>query len=286
MRGFLKKLNEPFPDSDSPRQNLIHILSIGVFVTLFIYIFNSGGIHNSQGNVFLNCVPFGIITILCALFFDFFIEKILKIDRTRSSWTFKKWILSMFGLLFLISLGNYSYFIYLTSLEESSLYEFMMIMVNTITIGLFPIIVSGLMIQINANKKNQIQAADLQPHLPTEKIQEKIICLSSNNKSEDLTLAVQDIFYLEAMQNYVSVCYQKDGQIKKDLLRNTIKNIELEVKESPLIRCHRSFVVNTELIEKVEGNAQGLRLSLKSLEEVIIPVSRKYIPILKEIIRG
>jgi DNA-binding LytR/AlgR family response regulator len=87
------------------------------------------------------------------------------------------------------------------------------------------------------------------------------------------------------MQNYVSVCFQKDGISQKELLRNTIKNLETQIQSSVLIRCHRSFMVNSDLIEKVEGNAQGLRLNLKNLEDFEVPVSRKYIPILKEIIK-
>jgi len=38
------------------------------------------------------------------------------------------------------------------------------------------------------------------------------------------------------------------------------------------------------LIEKVAGNAQGLRLSLSNLSDVEIPVSRKYIAALKSLI--
>jgi len=283
LNRLFKKLNEPFPDPDSPKESFITILWVGLFITLFLYFISPNEIHNYQGNTLLLCARFGLITILVAWFLDLLIIHVLKIDRSLPSWTLWKWIVSMIVLVSCIGIANYGYIVYLTSLPVH-ISHFIEVMSTTVLIGLFPIAFSGLVIQINANKKNQIQAAHLQPHFPIKKTQEREIHFSSNNKKQNLALPVQNVLYLEAMQNYVSVCYQKDGATKKELLRNTIKNIESDISDSPLIRCHRSFIVNSDLIEKVEGNAQGLRLSLKNLDEVIVPVSRKYIPILKGII--
>ncbi len=235
-----------------------------------------------RGNVLFLCAQFGLITILISFIFDFTIFYILKIDRTLPSWTLIKWIISVLVLVILISIGNYAYILYISE-SPAVMPHFIEVMFTTMIVGIFPIVFSGLIIQLNANKKNQIHAAHLQTHFPVESVKDKIIHFPSNNKNQELALPIQKVFYLEAMQNYVSVCYQKDGQVKKELIRNTIKNIEIQVNESSLMRCHRSFIVNSDLIEKVEGNAQGLRLSLRDLEDEIIPVSRKYIPTLKEI---
>lgn len=282
MKRFFRKFNEPFPDPDSSKQSFIHTLWVGLFITLFLYFITPNDLDNFDGNTFLLCARFGIITVVVATLFDFLLIFILKIDRTIPSWTFKKWILSMIMLIALISIANYAYITYLSS-KPLVLSHFFEVMVTTSIIGLFPVVFSGLIIQINANNKNQIQAAEIQSHFPIQKTKEQVIHFSSNNKNQNLEVAVKNVFYLEAMQNYVSVCYKEEGQVKKELIRNTIKNLEAQNQESPLMRCHRSFIVNSELIEKVEGNAQGLRLSLKNLDDVIVPVSRKYIPILREI---
>ena len=141
-----------------------------------------------------------------------------------------------------------------------------------------------MVVQIKSNQRNQIQAAALQTNFPRKEIHHEVVHLFSDNKSQDFQIPINDIFYIEAMQNYVSVCFFKNGKIEKELLRNTIKNLEAQLNSTVLVRYHRSFIVNSDLIENVEGNAQGLRLSLKNLEDFEIPVSRKYIPILKEII--
>ncbi len=283
LKRFLNKLNEPFPESKTIKENFFNVLGVGVFITLFLYFFQVGGMNSYSGNVFLMCMNFGIITVVVALIFDFFVRYILKIKRDEPSWTLKKWIIHMFILLILISLGNYAYYVYLAGLGNISWADFWAMGIYTVSVGIFPVVFSGLLIQINSSNQNQVQAEGLKTSFPKENIHYEVIHLFSDNKNQDFQIPTNDVFFIEAMQNYVSVCYYKDGKIQKELLRNTIKNMEDQLEATVLIRCHRSYIVNSDLIENVEGNAQGLRLSLKNLEDFEVPVSRKYIPVLKSI---
>jgi len=284
LKRFFKKLNEPFPESENPTGNVINVLGVGIFITFFLYFFQVGGINNYGGNVFLMCLGFGIITVVVAITFDFFVGYVLKIKRNEPSWTLKKWIIDMFFLLIFISQANYAFYSYLAGFKNIGWADFGAMIVYTVSVGIFPVVFSGLVVQIKSNQRNQIQAAALQTNFPKKEIHHEVVHLFSDNKSQDFQIPINDIFYIEAMQNYVSVCFFKNGKIEKELLRNTIKNLEAQLNSTVLVRCHRSFIVNSDLIENVEGNAQGLRLSLKNLEDFEIPVSRKYIPILKEII--
>jgi hypothetical protein len=285
LKRFLKKLNEPFPESETPKENVLNVIGVGIFITFFLYFFNVGGMRSYSGNVFLICMGFGGITIVIALIFDFFVSKVLHVKRDEPSWTFKKWIFYMLVLLIFISLGNYTYYVFLAGFKNIGWEDFWAMILYTVAVGMFPVVFSGLITQIRSNQKHQIQAADLQSNFPKKEIHHEIVHLFSDNKNQDFQIHIDDIFCIEAMQNYVSVCFQKDGKTQKELLRNTIKNMEVQLQSTVLIRCHRSYIVNSDLIENVEGNAQGLRLTLKKLEEFKIPVSRKYIPILKELIK-
>ncbi|MFK7771457.1 MAG: LytTR family DNA-binding domain-containing protein [Saprospiraceae bacterium] len=284
MKQFLKKLNEPFPESETPRGNVINVIGVGAFITFFLYFFQVGGMNNYDGNAFLMCLNFGVITVVVALFFDFFVAYVLKIKKDEPSWTLKKWIIYMFLLLILISQVNYAYYCYLAGFKNIGWEDFWAMIFYTVSVGIFPVVFSGLIVQIKSNQRNQIQAADLQTSFPKKEIHHEVVHLFSDNKNQNFQIPINDIFYIEAMQNYVSVCYFKNETTQKELLRNTIKNLEAQLDSTILIRCHRSFIVNSDLIENVEGNAQGLRLSLKKLDDFEVPVSRKYIPVLKKII--
>ena len=73
-----------------------------------------------------------------------------------------------------------------------------------------------------------------------------------------------------------------ENKLKKVTHRVTLSSFEIQLKEvSSLVRCHRSYMVNLNKVKNISGNAQGLKLELINHSE-IIPVSRKYIPIVKE----
>jgi multisubunit Na+/H+ antiporter MnhG subunit len=67
--------------------------------------------------------------------------------------------------------------------------------------------------------------------------------------------------------------------------RTTIRQIEETLQqELAFVRCHRAYIVNTGRIDRVTGNAQGYKLSLRDTSEEI-PVSRIYLNAIKEILR-
>ena len=87
----------------------------------------------------------------------------------------------------------------------------------------------------------------------------------------------ENIRYAEAMQNYVTVWFLDNDSLQKEVLRATVSSIEEQLSDCAVIRCHRSYLVNVDAVEKVTGNAQGLRLKLSGITQEEVPVSRSYI---------
>lgn len=280
MKNILKKLNEPFPESNSFQDDFRFIVGVGIFVTLFLYFFQPFGVNHYPGNPFWICAAFGVITIIVSSAYEFFCTYILKLKKDIPSWTLGKWIFFTVGLVSIIALSNYLFLFYMqwVSIDVDA---FLQIFTGTLFIGLFPIVLSGLMIQMNADKRNQTQAIGMQEALPALPTVIQEITLTNHTNQSALTLSANQLYYLEAMQNYVSIHHRKETTIEKVLFRHTLSAMEKQLQNTSIIRCHRSYLVNTNLIEKVTGNAQGLRLTLKGLPDVQIPVSRKYIPTLK-----
>lgn len=86
----------------------------------------------------------------------------------------------------------------------------------------------------------------------------------------------KDLLVLESTDNYISVYYILDGKIERELLRNTMKNMEILFTDSTIIRCHRSFMINTQNIERVKKEGKKLNLKIRQLEKPV-PVSEKYL---------
>jgi DNA-binding LytR/AlgR family response regulator len=110
----------------------------------------------------------------------------------------------------------------------------------------------------------------------------KSIDFASENSNETLNLLVGDVALIKSADNYVEIIYKDDGNFKKKLIRNTLKNIELQIKQySNFIRCHRICIVNMHFIEKLNKDYSSNWLTIKGYNEQI-PVSRQYLLKLKE----
>ena len=110
----------------------------------------------------------------------------------------------------------------------------------------------------------------------------KSIDFISENKAEILTLLIAEIAFIRSADNYVEIVYKQGDDFKKSLIRNTLKNIELQLKEySNFIRCHRISIVNRHYIEKLSRSYNNHWITIKGYKEQI-PVSRQYLLKLKE----
>jgi DNA-binding LytR/AlgR family response regulator len=112
----------------------------------------------------------------------------------------------------------------------------------------------------------------------------KSIIFASDSGTEFLDLLIADVAFIRSADNYVEIVYHKGDGIKKKLLRNTLRSIELQIKPySNFLRCHRMCIVNSHFIEKLNKNYGRYSLSVKGHDE-IIPVSRQYLLKIKEIL--
>jgi len=104
----------------------------------------------------------------------------------------------------------------------------------------------------------------------------ELIDFYSENRSEKFSLLSSDILFIKSADNYTEIHYTEGDQIKKRLIRNTLKNLELQLEAFPnFIRCHRISIVNLHKIEKLVANCNTHALIIKGLEEKL-PVSRSY----------
>ncbi len=111
------------------------------------------------------------------------------------------------------------------------------------------------------------------------------ITLMDENGTAKLALKTENLLFIQASSNYVEVYYLENGILSKSLLRNSIKNLEPAFTDTPIIRCHRSFIVNTNNIEIARKTSSGYDLKLNQFSDFAIPVSRSYISEFKKFLQ-
>lgn len=115
-----------------------------------------------------------------------------------------------------------------------------------------------------------------------EDILNKSIEFISETGTENLTLLIAEVVFIQSADNYVEIAYMDGDNHKKTLIRNTLKNVELQIKPySNFIRCHRTCIVNMHYIEKLNQDYSSHWVTIKGYNEKI-PVSRQYLLKLRE----
>ncbi len=80
------------------------------------------------------------------------------------------------------------------------------------------------------------------------------------NKNGHTLMQYEDIVYIEAQSNYC-VIYLKHG--KKHTVSKTLKEIE-NLLPNTFLRTHKSFIVNTQFIEKINTTKKQITLNTKT----------------------
>ncbi len=87
----------------------------------------------------------------------------------------------------------------------------------------------------------------------------------------------QDILYLKGADNYVTIYYNDHQKLDHLMIRTTLKQLEEELKEFNIIRCHRSYMANMDHIKLIEKDKDGLIIRLDHPQPTEVPVSKTYI---------
>ena len=101
---------------------------------------------------------------------------------------------------------------------------------------------------------------------------------------EHVTLEISNLLYIEAVGNYVKVTQIHDGEVKTNMLRATVKQMEDSLQAYPMIvRCHRAFMVNLGQVEQIFSKSHAMQLVMRHSHDAI-PVSRSNVNKLKELL--
>ena len=132
------------------------------------------------------------------------------------------------------------------------------------------------------NSNGTLEASSTQSPLPQEGLGETITL--EGNTNERVSLDISNLFYIEAVGNYVKVCQLQGNEVHTNMLRATMKQMEDSLQAYPMIvRCHRAFMVNLSQVEQISSNSRAMQLVIRHSHDAI-PVSRSNVNKLKELL--
>jgi len=91
-----------------------------------------------------------------------------------------------------------------------------------------------------------------------------------------LSVKPDNLYYIESADNYVQIHYHNLGKMQVLMIRNSMKNIEWRFKDSTLVRCHRSYLVNLKKVQMVKRVEGEVVLDFNDEKIAALPVSKAY----------
>jgi hypothetical protein len=291
--------NQPYPALDPASTQLRRAGLIGLFVGLFLLTFQPFNLSLWEtDNKTVKILGFGLITfVVTAVHFTVW-PLLFPNAFAEERWTVGKTIAFVLANVLLIAVVNYLYLIYLLEIRFAT-HNLLWMLLATSLIGIFPTTGTVLAAYIRQLRKYRDSAPTLlQPASPALPIvgssseraaptpaAPNVLTLIADNEKDRLTLTPADLLYIESSDNYCTVVYEKAGKTTKVLLRSSLGRLESQVADAGrpnrIIRCHRSFVVNLDRVERVTGNAQGYKLHLAG-DQTVVPVARKYNDLIRQ----
>lgn len=280
MRSFLL---QPYPFGYSTKRKLSVCALIGLFVTLFIALFQPFGMSELPvAQQWLHAAYFGLVTFFVSGLIQAGLPRLLPPLFVEAHWKSWKEIVLLLLVLLCISAANYGLMFWLYP-QTNMFRSFGQVLLMTVQIGIFPVVAVVFFKQLLLYRRyaaaalavNQTIDAPTATPVPEQMAGAAIdIELSGEGQKDRLQLALTNLLWVASADNYVRVHYRTAGEVRSQLLRASLKNIEQQLAPHPgFFRCHRMYLVNLEQVTGVSGNAQGLRLHISGTEETV-PVSR------------
>jgi len=274
---MLKFLDEPFPFFlNDNGKNTALILVTSIFVTLFLTLYTP---FENPYNTLANNIGWGAYCFIALYATLILLPKLFPNLFELTRWTLLKYIL--FNTWLFLSIGIL--FTVINSLlfhcDMSYLALFIKTQREVVLTGLIPLIVVTILTKNNLLKQNLADAVETNKTIheiedirEKPKLQDNKITLSTDT-SETFSLKLTELVYAAAVDNYTEIYWRNESKVAVKLLRATLKNIEAQLHNQFMVRCHRSYLINVQEIESISGNTNGYKLKMKNTETEI-PVSR------------
>jgi len=147
-------------------------------------------------------------------------------------------------------------------------------LINTALVLLLPYTISWLYFSWKEKSRllenmEQEKSADMHP--------KTLVAFHDERGDLKISIMLENLLYIESADNYATIFYRNKSGQAHYLLRNSLKWMEDNLtKDTPLIRCHRSYIVNMDKVKILKKERGGLVLELDAENTPDIPVSKTY----------
>jgi len=278
---MLDFLNKSYPFNDDPKQNFKFSIGISLGIFLFILFFQPIELMTTDfNNKLLIIAGFGGISFFSLILLLIIAPSVFPGLFMPGKWNFKRDIVLNVCIWVLISVVSTFYARYVGKTNITFYSVFVIVFLSLVQVAI--LIITNRFETLKIKLQNALNLNEKPDRTIKEGNELVEIEFDSENKFEKISLQLTEIIMLRSADNYIEIFWEKEGEIKRKLIRQTLQNTEYQLIKYPqIIRCHRTCLFNINYVSKLNIYPQGYKLKLKNIEEEV-PVSRQYILKVKE----
>jgi len=140
---------------------------------------------------------------------------------------------------------------------------------NTVMMLLIPYTISLLFLD-NQYLRNKLK------EIGNKGPERNIVHLKDEKGEIRLSINIENILYAEAANNYVTVKYINNDKITDFLLRTNLKKLSDDLRDTPIQRCHRSFMINLLHVTSLKKDQTDIVIQFDTTSIKDITVSKTY----------
>ncbi|MEM6645540.1 MAG: LytTR family DNA-binding domain-containing protein [Bacteroidota bacterium] len=248
---------------------MLRAVLLGLGGSLFIISFKPFGIQNVQGLWYFNLLVLSMGGVFAGSYF------LMEWGMPRlAPRLFERWTLGRTGLwyaLVLMVVGGamFVYKSYLGGYRDFTWQEYLFVTGRT---GFIALTVSFAALGIYQYGRKKWKAL--------RELRGTYVLTGSGGHT--LRISPDDVLYISSNDNYVDIHYMVSGERKQALFRSSLKQVESQLagRTSPIRRCHRQHLINTERFTVRNATSRMMRLTLNDHGDEL-PVSKSYAKAIK-----
>ena len=255
---------------------IISILYALVFLVIYSPYSETAWFGLAKSESFLLTTTFVVASVLFLL-----ISRVLMYFTSKSlvKMTYLKYSLWLLGEIVLIGVFHAILSMVYVKITEYSVPYIVTksIMITLLALG-FPYVVSAMWITIKDMRNTLLVTDTSDIATDGEAIAQNmdIINIADNKGVLKLSVKLDNLYYIKAEDNYTIVNYTKNGMLNRYMIRCKIQTIEDNFSNTPLMRCHRTYIVNTQKIKVLRHESDGFYMDFDFEGIDPIPVSKTY----------
>lgn len=257
------------PKEYATRKGLFyHVFGVPLFVFGMLLLFSPTSFD--RFSIPFSRYSFHVTMVLCIVLVLMAITRLMFLifNRKRPSIPWGKSLMLCALEVVLVSGFSALYFWLMSGKAEAYFWFFGLSLVCFFVLMLVPYVVIDLYFMLLAKD-------DLISNKSRDAAKEKIRFMDERDNLK-LVVAAESVLYVQSDENYVKVCYLEDGEIKFCSIRNTMKRVEETCVRGGLIRCHRSYFVNSARVQSLQKDKEFTYAMLDVANASRVPVSKNY----------